>query len=264
MAKLAFPLKAFFVLVSLVALTVLLLSERVRQQTRRFVSRHFLRPRYDYRSLWATFGGRITSLMERTELCREVAKLVSETFHVLSVGIWLVDEVQERLIYGTSTAIPEANARKLTESTGGVRELLEMLRRQSYPINLDESKGEWSEALKAWDQQSVFGRGGNRICVPLAARGITPWPDDTRRPGQWIPYSVEDMDLLKCIGDQVGRNLLNIQLSEKLLQAKEMEAFQTMSAFFVHDLKNTASTLSLMLQNLPAHFDDRGFRGGRA
>ena len=79
-----------------------------------------------------------------------------------------------------------------------------------------------------------------------------------------IPYSVEDMDLLKCIGDQVGRNLLNIQLSEKLLQAKEMEAFQTMSAFFVHDLKNTASTLSLMLQNLPAHFDDRGFRAGRA
>jgi signal transduction histidine kinase len=39
-----------------------------------------------------------------------------------------------------------------------------------------------------------------------------------------------------------------------------MEAFQTMSAFFVHDLKNTASTLSLMLQNLPAHFADPSFR----
>lgn len=33
-----------------------------------------------------------------------------------------------------------------------------------------------------------------------------------------------------------------------------------MSAFFVHDLKNTASTLSLMLQNLPIHFDDPSFR----
>jgi signal transduction histidine kinase len=39
-----------------------------------------------------------------------------------------------------------------------------------------------------------------------------------------------------------------------------LEAFQTMSAFFVHDLKNTASTLSLMLQNLPKHFDDPSFR----
>jgi signal transduction histidine kinase len=33
-----------------------------------------------------------------------------------------------------------------------------------------------------------------------------------------------------------------------------------MSAFFVHDLKNAASTLSLTLQNLPAHFDDPLFR----
>ena len=39
-----------------------------------------------------------------------------------------------------------------------------------------------------------------------------------------------------------------------------MEAFQTMSAFFVHDLKNTASTLNLMLQNLPVHFNDPEFR----
>jgi signal transduction histidine kinase len=33
-----------------------------------------------------------------------------------------------------------------------------------------------------------------------------------------------------------------------------------MSAFFVHDLKNTASTLSLMLQNLPIHYNDPKFR----
>ncbi len=41
---------------------------------------------------------------------------------------------------------------------------------------------------------------------------------------------------------------------------KELGAFQTISAFFVHDLKNAASTLSLMLQNLPVHFDDPAFR----
>ena len=33
-----------------------------------------------------------------------------------------------------------------------------------------------------------------------------------------------------------------------------------MSAFFVHDLKNAASTLSLTLKNLPLHFDDPAFR----
>jgi len=75
-----------------------------------------------------------------------------------------------------------------------------------------------------------------------------------------LAFSVEDLDLLKCIGDQVAGGLRNIQLSQKLMQNKEMEAFQAMSAFFIHDLKNTTSTLSLMLQNLSAHFGDPSFR----
>jgi signal transduction histidine kinase len=33
-----------------------------------------------------------------------------------------------------------------------------------------------------------------------------------------------------------------------------------MAAFFVHDLKNAASTLNQMLQNLPVHYDDPEFR----
>jgi len=75
-----------------------------------------------------------------------------------------------------------------------------------------------------------------------------------------VSFSWQDFDLLKCVADQVAASLLNAQLSQKLLQAKEMEAFQTMSAFFVHDLKNTTSTLNLMLKNLPVHFNDPEFR----
>jgi putative PEP-CTERM system histidine kinase len=44
------------------------------------------------------------------------------------------------------------------------------------------------------------------------------------------------------------------------MHGREMEAFQAMSTFFVHDLKNAASSLNLMLQNLPEHFDDPEFR----
>ena len=49
-------------------------------------------------------------------------------------------------------------------------------------------------------------------------------------------------------------------LGKRLQEAKKMEAFQTMSSFFVHDLKNLASKLSLTMQNLPIHFDNPEFR----
>ena len=39
-----------------------------------------------------------------------------------------------------------------------------------------------------------------------------------------------------------------------------MQAFQTMATFFVHDLKNTAWTLSLLVDNLRQHFDRPEFR----
>jgi putative PEP-CTERM system histidine kinase len=75
-----------------------------------------------------------------------------------------------------------------------------------------------------------------------------------------VSFSWQDFDLLKCVADQVAAGLHNAQLSQRLLQAREMEAFQTMSSFFVHDLKNTTSTLNLMLKNLPVHFDNPDFR----
>ena len=75
-----------------------------------------------------------------------------------------------------------------------------------------------------------------------------------------VPYTFEELDLLACIGSQISAGLLNLRLTEDLMQAKELEVFQTMSAFFVHDLKNAASTLSLMLRNLPIHFDNPEFR----
>jgi len=75
-----------------------------------------------------------------------------------------------------------------------------------------------------------------------------------------VPYTVEELDLLKCMGDQIAVGLLNLRLTEEVMRAKELEAFQAISAFFIHDLKNAASTLSLTLQNLPVHFDDPIFR----
>ena len=65
---------------------------------------------------------------------------------------------------------------------------------------------------------------------------------------------------MKTICEQAAGILLNHRLLESLRRAKEMEAFQTFSAFFVHDLKNVASTLSLTLENLPVHYENPEFR----
>lgn len=73
-------------------------------------------------------------------------------------------------------------------------------------------------------------------------------------------FATQDLDMLRCVADHAAASLVSIRLSERLLQSRELEAFQTMAAFFVHDLKNAASTLNLMLPNLPVHGDNPEFR----
>jgi putative PEP-CTERM system histidine kinase len=255
----AFPLKAFFVLVALVLLTILLLSDRVRLYTRRFVSRHFQRPIYDYRSVWRTFTEGTTRCVEQSELCSAVVKLISDIFQALSVTIWLVDERKERLTFATSTSLSHAKAGHLALEPADAGEVIAALSAHPDPIDIDSSRETWAAPLRL-SHPEEFRKGGNRVCVPMIAGGellgILTLGD---RVGG-VPFSVQDLDLLKSVCDQAAAGLLNIQLSQRLSQAKQLEAFQAMSAFFVHDLKNTASTLSLMLQNLPVHYQDPQFR----
>ena len=53
--------------------------------------------------------------------------------------------------------------------------------------------------------------------------------------------------------------LMNHRLASEVAQARELEAFRTMSVFFVHDLKNAAASLNLMLRNLPCISTTRPF-----
>ncbi len=255
----AFTAKAFVILAALVALTILLLSDRVRLYTNRFVSRHFQRPLYDYRTVWRKFTEATASCVKQTDLCQAAVKSVTDIFQALSVTIWLADDKKEQLVFAASTFLSEARAEGLLPTKSELAEVFRALQKHNEPVDIDDTKAAWAATLQQCHPDE-FRKGSHRVCVPMIVGdemvGFMILGD---RVGG-LPFSWQDFDLLKCIGDQIAAGLLNTRLSQKLLQAKELEAFQTMSAFFVHDLKNTANTLNLMLQNLPVHFDDPAFR----
>ncbi len=252
----AFTLKAFLVLAALVLLALLLLSDQVQLYKRRLISRHFQRPLHDYRRVWQTFAEGTLSQVEAPALCQATVKLVADVFQALSVTLWLTDPSQSRLRFGASTSLTDTTAAKIDPP---LVEALTPLREQPDPFDLDAARGEWADALRRC-QPGEFRRGGRRVCAPLVARGQLLGVLLVADRVGGVEFGQQDLDLFKCVAGHVAASLLTARLSQDLLKAKEFEAFQTMSAFFVHDLKNTASMLSLMLQNLPAHFDDPEFR----
>ncbi len=253
-----FQVQAFVVLLGFALLAVLLVSNRIRQKIRCFVSRHFKRPQYDFRQIWSRFTQSMSSVVDQSGLCAAAAKLISETFSALSVAIWVFDE-QDRLAFAASTSRSEREINEAIPNLGSLEPHLRNIQGLSKPFDLEKAKGDCAEALRQISS-SQFRTGGNRVCTPL-------WTGD-RCIGVVIladrvggaPYTVEELDLLKCMGDQIAVGFQNLRLTEEIMRGKELETFQAISAFFVHDLKNAASTLSLTLQNLPVHFDDPIFR----
>ncbi len=255
-----FPIAAFTVLLGVAVLAVLLLSDRARQSVQLFVSRHFKRPQHDFRQIWVRFARTLSAALDEAALSATASRLISETFGALSVSTWLVDGQRERLIRASSTCGAEQSEdRELTISMT-VEELHSPeLIKVSRPFDLSKAKEKWAKNL-AEKSSGQFRTGGSPIYVPLIGGehwlGAIVLADRVRGLG----YSAEEIDLLKCIGDQVSASLLKLRLTEEIMERKELEAFQTMSAFLIHDLKNAASTLGLMLQNLPEHFDNPAFR----
>jgi putative PEP-CTERM system histidine kinase len=256
----SFPIDAFVVLLGVAVLAVLLLSDRARQSLQLFISRHFKRPQYDFRQIWARFTRSLSSALDETALGTIAARLISETFGALSVSTWLFDEQGERLIRVNSTSDAEQAPSDDSTTSIEARELNSAeLIKLSRPFDLGRAKEKWARDLME-RSSGQFRTGGSPICVPLIGGehclGAIVLADRVRGLG----YSAEEMDLLRCIGEQVAASLLKLRLTEEIMERKELEAFQTMSAFLIHDLKNAASTLGLMLENLPTHFNNPAFR----
>ncbi len=250
----SFPAQALVLLMGAVGLTVMFLSERFRTALQRFISRHFHRPEHDFRKIWTEFSQRTSSVLDAVTLGKNAAEVIAESFHVLGVTVfrtvveppgleWLYSTEKHRAVSG-----PQVDAGSLAG-----------LAKRGQPFVLEREQAAWAEALRECCPRK-FEHGGHRLVLPLVAAerlvGLIVLADRVNG----IPYSHEELDLLQCIGDQLSGGLLNCSLTDEILQAKELEAFQTLSTFFVHDLKNAANGLSLMLQNLPTHFDDPEFR----
>ncbi len=254
-----FPVQALFVLLALIGLGLLLASDRARFIVRRFVSRHFDRPFYDYRALWRSFSERTSSIVDEAAYARELANLISDAVQTLSVSVWLQQPGSGRMTLAASTSLPQSHLANSSGIDNCLDDAARYIAKHPDPFALEDSREGWVEELKRRNPD-IFERGGKRICIPLLGKGQFLGMLIIGDRVNGIPFSVEDFELFKSLGSQAASGLLNLQLTRQLLQAREMEAFQTMSAFFVHDLKNTASTMSLMLRNLPTHFEDPAFR----
>ncbi|MCC6347518.1 MAG: PEP-CTERM system histidine kinase PrsK, partial [Nitrospirales bacterium] len=243
MASLAF--------ISGMGLLLFFLSEKVRRRIEVLLHKNFYTNKYDYRMQWIQFTDRLSSSKTGEELLKAVLSGFCETFGTEGAALFQYDE--ERKAYFSTVAFEMRHVDAVIADGDPLVQFMKSSRRIFAAKDGDASHRTVGRELLS----------GNRISfvIPLHSNGTL---EGFIAMGKLLnrkeEYTYEDYDLMRTFARHASSVILNLRLSEKLSNAREMEALGKISAFVVHDLKNLVFTLSLMVDNAKEYMDTPDFR----
>jgi hypothetical protein len=233
---------------------VVLTSGSFRSRLKVFVSKHFFSYRYDYREEWLRFTRTLSTdnavLRPQERAIMALADLVESTGGLL----WLGDERDGWRPAARLNAapvdhelLPGASLTQFLVKTGWIVTVPEAVRAPAaYP----------GLALPPW----LAERPDAWLVVPLNAGDHLVGFVVLANPRTPVDVDWEVRDLLKAAGRAAAVYLAQLRATEALLESRKFDAFNRMSAFVVHDLKNLVAQLSLMLRNAERHRDNPEFQ----
>ncbi|WP_342348982.1 ATP-binding protein [uncultured Nitrospira sp.] len=236
---------------ALMGLVVGMLSRRIRVEFQQVVSRHFLKTKYDYREKWLEVTETFAACPDVQQILNRYLEWLSRTFGTSRVTIWKYFNVDGRY----HQIRKERRRRTLTENDRApngsdplpipeTHLLIHQLKAQQEPLLIQagqQAAEEWKEFLDITHAH---------VCVPLVTGqghllGFCTLSQETIHGG----YDQDDFDLLRAIAHHVTMLLIQFELVEERSSSAKWEAVHRFSAFYLHDLKNLASSLSLVAQN---------------
>jgi putative PEP-CTERM system histidine kinase len=240
------------VFVTAIALAAILFSENVRWRFKRFIGFHFYRNKYDYREQWTSFTRRLGPLPSEGDLVRAVLEAVTEAAGAARAVLYLVDARDGQ--YHRAGAV-EADRAPAVLAPGHP-----LIRRLESAASATVVGGAETEEPGS-DSRSLatqFAEGSAAVALRWRDRITGVMLIGPERTG--AQYHAEDLEFLSTAADQAAGAVVTAQMSERLAQAREFEAFHRLTSFVIHDLKNSISALSLLSQNALEHFDDPEFQ----
>jgi putative PEP-CTERM system histidine kinase len=232
------------VFLSLVVLTILLLSGTWRAKLRVFLSKNFFRYRYDYRDEWLKFTRALSAQSTPQEMGQQVIRGLADLVESPGGGLWMTMPGGQSF---QQTA--RLNLAPRTEIEDAASDLCAFLRADGKVVNLEEFRSfprrygsmtvpPWLGAIpQAWLLIPLM-VGDELIGFVVLLSARTP-----------VEVNWEVYDLLKTASRQAASFLAQMLATEALLEVRKFDAFNRMSAFVVHDLKNIVTQLSLMMRN---------------
>ena len=227
-----------------VVLMILAMSGTMRSKLRVTLGKHFFRYRYDYREEWLRFTQTLSAQNSPQEMGQRVIRGLADMLESPGGCLWLKDPADKAFRSSATWNMIQPQQKEDANSP-----FCQFLVNSGWVINLEE--------YRSFPQR-------------YGALALPDWLHDIKQSWLIVPLNVgqdllgfvvlasaradvdvnwEVNDLLKTAGRQAASFLAQMQATEALLEVRKFDAFNRMSAFVVHDLKNIVTQLSLMMKN---------------
>jgi putative PEP-CTERM system histidine kinase len=234
-----------------VVLASLLSSNALRRHAQVFISKHFYRNKYDYRIEWLRFINTLSS-GEEEDVRRTSIRAIAQIFGSPGGILLTLDESQRRFVPTAAWpirigAIPNLAHIAISE------DLPAFLSRTRWIVDMEEYKRApdiyGNIAIPDWLRESEH----LRIVSPLLQLDRLVGFLVLYAPPAPFALTYEDRDLLKTVGRHVATHLAQHAADRKLAESRQFEAYNRLTAFMMHDLKNSVAQLNLIVANASRH-----------
>jgi putative PEP-CTERM system histidine kinase len=237
-----------FIFLAVLLLLILFVSGKVRAMVKVYFNKHFFRYRYDYRDEWIKLSKTIAQLDSINELSGFIIKTLSELADSSGGGLWLKNEQGDfYLAEESNLGFYPPQLIKADQS------LIQFMSKKQWVIDFVE----FSHSPEIYDEVDLshWQAEENNICliIPLFRQNeLVAFVVLTKAK---VPRQLiwEDHDLLKTVGMQLTNALALSHASDALSRSRQFEAYNRLSAFLVHDLKNLVAQVSLIVKNAEKH-----------
>lgn len=242
----------------LLPMCAVLFSPRLSARIRVFVGKHFVPFRYDYREEWLRLIDTLASPAQPLPLPERVIKAVAQIVGSPGGLLWM-----RRAPEGPFACVASWNTKMLPDvevqpddpiisfmfNRQWIFDTAELTRNPAMYNGL---------ARPAWLERFPDAL----LLVPLISNETLIGFMLLLQSSSAFRLTFEEIDLLRTSGRQVAAHLAQYEADQRLAEAKQFEAFNRLTAFVMHDLKNLIAQQSLVVKNAarhranPAFFED--------
>ncbi len=229
---------------AIIILIVVIFSNQFRSTLKVTLAKHFYKNKYDYREEWLKFTSTLAEEVPKGEEYTHVIRTIAGIINCKGGAIWLHDPQTEMYsLVKTWSDFPNLNLRLTNED-----DLIAFLEQKKWILDIKEYLASPEKYEHIYIDDQLTGIKNLKLILPLIYNdsliGFITLSSEDNKIINW-----EDADLLKTMANQSASYIALLRANEQLTEAKQFEAFNRLSAYVVHDIKNLVAQLSLVSAN---------------